>query len=149
MRSALQYEGKRVIVTGAAAGIGAATAQLLIELGAEVHVIADAKPAYTGYASASVCVDDAQVAETVQKIGHVVNALFACAGPISVATVAPLMLDDSAIVSIGSRAEASVRSNAVVPNDATEEDVAWALVFLNSARAAAIDGATLVLSRRR
>jgi NAD(P)-dependent dehydrogenase (short-subunit alcohol dehydrogenase family) len=39
----LGYEGKRAVVTGAASGMGAATAGLLIELGAEVIAV-DVKP---------------------------------------------------------------------------------------------------------
>ena len=34
MKDVLGYEGKRVIVSGAASGMGAATAELLVELGA-------------------------------------------------------------------------------------------------------------------
>jgi NAD(P)-dependent dehydrogenase (short-subunit alcohol dehydrogenase family) len=37
MKDVLGYSGKRVIVTGAASGMGAATTELLVELGAEVH----------------------------------------------------------------------------------------------------------------
>ena len=40
----LQYSGKRVVVTGAASGMGAATAEILVELGAEVHAIDVKKP---------------------------------------------------------------------------------------------------------
>ena len=43
-----RYEGKRVIVSGAASGMGAATAELLVELGAEVHAIDIKKPEVTG-----------------------------------------------------------------------------------------------------
>ncbi|MET1002298.1 MAG: 3-alpha-hydroxysteroid dehydrogenase, partial [Acidimicrobiia bacterium] len=39
MRDVLGYEGKRVIVTGAASGTGAATAMILVDLGVEVHAI--------------------------------------------------------------------------------------------------------------
>ena len=51
MNDVLQYEGKRVIVTGAASGMGAATAEILVELGAEVHAIDIKKPEVTGLAS--------------------------------------------------------------------------------------------------
>ena len=37
MDDVLGYEGKKVLVTGAASGMGAATASILSELGAEVH----------------------------------------------------------------------------------------------------------------
>jgi NAD(P)-dependent dehydrogenase (short-subunit alcohol dehydrogenase family) len=82
INSALQYEGKRVIVTGAASGMGAATAHLLVELGAEVHTIDIKKPEISGIASFSECDlrDPTQIDETARKIGKVVNALFNCAG---------------------------------------------------------------------
>ena len=37
MDDVLRYEGTRALVTGAASGMGAATASILAELGAEVH----------------------------------------------------------------------------------------------------------------
>jgi len=82
VKDVLQYEGKRVIVTGAASGMGAATAQILVDLGAEVHAIDIRKPDVTGLASYTECDlrDPAQIAETIRKIGKIVNALFNCAG---------------------------------------------------------------------
>jgi len=78
----LQYEGKRVIVTGAASGMGAATAQILVDLGAEVHAIDIKKPDVTGLASYTQCDlrEPAQIDDAVKKIGKIVNALFNCAG---------------------------------------------------------------------
>jgi NAD(P)-dependent dehydrogenase (short-subunit alcohol dehydrogenase family) len=82
MPSALQYEGKRVIVTGAASGMGAATAEILVELGAEVHAVDIKKPEVTGLASYTECdlSQPEQIDATIAKIGSVVNALFNCAG---------------------------------------------------------------------
>jgi NAD(P)-dependent dehydrogenase (short-subunit alcohol dehydrogenase family) len=82
MRDVLQYEGKRVIVTGAASGMGAATAQILVELGAEVHTIDIKKPAVTGLASftRTDLREPTQIEDAVGKIGKIVNALFNCAG---------------------------------------------------------------------
>ena len=39
MKDALGYEGKTVVMTGAASGMGAAAAHLLVDLGAEVHAL--------------------------------------------------------------------------------------------------------------
>jgi NAD(P)-dependent dehydrogenase (short-subunit alcohol dehydrogenase family) len=39
MRDLFGYQGKRVVITGAASGMGQATAQLLVELGAEVYAL--------------------------------------------------------------------------------------------------------------
>ena len=124
MKDVLQYEGKRVIVTGAASGMGAATAQILVDLGAEVHTIDIKKPEVTGLASFSQCDlrDPEQIDETIAKIGKIVNGLFNCAGlPNTFANldvmlvnfcglrqlteaVIPLMVEGSSIASIASTA---------------------------------------------
>jgi NAD(P)-dependent dehydrogenase (short-subunit alcohol dehydrogenase family) len=124
MKDVLQYEGKRVIVTGAASGMGAATAEILVELGAEVHAIDIKKPAVTGLASFSQVDlrEPEQIDDAVAKIGKIVNALFNCAGLPNTfpnldvmlvnfcglravtEAVVPLMIDGSAIASIASSA---------------------------------------------
>ena len=124
MPDALLYEGKRVIVTGAASGMGAATAQILVELGAEVHAIDIKKPDLTGLASYTECDlrDPSQIDDSVKKIGKIVNALFNCAGLPNTfpnldvmlvnfcglrhltEAVIPNMLEGSAIASIASTA---------------------------------------------
>ena len=82
MKDVLGYEGKRVIVSGAASGMGAATTELLVELGAEVHAIDIKKPDLTGLASFTETDlrEPEQIDAAVAKIGKVVNALFNCAG---------------------------------------------------------------------
>jgi NAD(P)-dependent dehydrogenase (short-subunit alcohol dehydrogenase family) len=124
VKDVLQYEGKRVIVTGAASGMGAATAQILVDLGAEVHTIDIKKPEVTGLASFTECDlrEPDRIAETVAKIGKIVNALFNCAGLPNTfpnldvmlvnfcglreltEAVIPLMVEGSAIASIASTA---------------------------------------------
>jgi NAD(P)-dependent dehydrogenase (short-subunit alcohol dehydrogenase family) len=124
MPDVLGYEGKRVIVTGAASGMGAATAQILVDLGAEVHAIDIKKPEVTGLASFSQTDlrEPEQIDDTVAKIGKVVNGLFNCAGlpntfaPLDVMLVnfcglrevtervIPLMTEGAAIASIASTA---------------------------------------------
>ena len=124
MPDVLRYEGKRVIVTGAASGMGEATARILVDLGVEVHAIDIKKPEVTGLASFSRCDlrEPAQIEDTIGKIGSIVNALFNCAGlpntfpnldvmlvnfcglrALTEATV-PLMIEGSAIASIASTA---------------------------------------------
>jgi NAD(P)-dependent dehydrogenase (short-subunit alcohol dehydrogenase family) len=82
MQDVLGYAGKRVIVSGAASGMGAATTELLVELGAEVHAIDIKKPEIAGLASFTETDlrDPAQIEAAVAKIGAIVNALFNCAG---------------------------------------------------------------------
>lgn len=82
MTDVLQYSGKRVIVTGAASGMGAATTAILVDLGAEVHAIDVKRPDATGLASFTECDlrDPAQIDAAVDRIGAVINALFNCAG---------------------------------------------------------------------
>jgi NAD(P)-dependent dehydrogenase (short-subunit alcohol dehydrogenase family) len=82
MDDVLGYSGKRVIVSGAASGMGAATATLLVDLGAEVHTIDIKKPDIAGLASFTETDlrDPAQIDRAVDKIGAVVNGLFNCAG---------------------------------------------------------------------
>jgi len=124
MADVLRYEGKRVIVTGAASGMGAATAQILVDLGAEVHAVDIKKPEVTGLASYSECDlrEPEQIDATIAKIGKIVNALFNCAGlpntfaPLDVMLVnfcglrqlteqvIPHMIEGSAIASIASTA---------------------------------------------
>lgn len=86
LRRALSYDGKRVVVTGAASGIGAATAELLVGLGAEVHA-ADIREPASGAAVPGIArrhvVDlaaDEQVADFARAVGGEVHALFNCAG---------------------------------------------------------------------
>jgi NAD(P)-dependent dehydrogenase (short-subunit alcohol dehydrogenase family) len=120
----LQYEGKRVIVTGAASGMGAATAQILVDLGAEVHTIDIKKPDLAGLASFTECDlrEPAQIGDAINKIGKIVNGLFNCAGlpntfaPLDVMlvnfcglrqlteAVIPNMIEGSAIACIASTA---------------------------------------------
>jgi NAD(P)-dependent dehydrogenase (short-subunit alcohol dehydrogenase family) len=81
MQDVLGYSGKRVVVTGAASGMGEATARLLVDLGAEVHAL-DVKPVKVGVAQALGCdlskrdSIDAAVAQLPARV----DALFCCAG---------------------------------------------------------------------
>jgi NAD(P)-dependent dehydrogenase (short-subunit alcohol dehydrogenase family) len=77
----LQYEGKRVVVTGCASGMGAATAQILVDLGAEV-VGLDVKPTEVPVKSfIEVDLRDrASIDDAVSKIDGPVHGVFSVAG---------------------------------------------------------------------
>src|SRR6267154_1604495 len=103
MSDVLQYEGKRVIVTGAASGMGAATAEILVELGAEVHAIDIKQPEVTGLASFSQVDlrDPNQIEDAAAKIGKIVNF---CGLRAVTEAVVPSMVEGSAIACIASSA---------------------------------------------
>jgi NAD(P)-dependent dehydrogenase (short-subunit alcohol dehydrogenase family) len=111
--------------------MGAATAGLLVELGAEVHTLDVKKPDITGLASYTECDlrEPEQIEAAVERIGKVVNALFNCAGLPSMCPeldvmlvnfcgvrhlterVVPNLLEGGAIVSIASTAGSGWRQN--------------------------------------
>ena len=115
------YRYKRVIVNGCFSGMGEATAQLLLEAGAEVHGL-DYKETQLKLASFTSLDlrDPASIDTAVARIGGKVDALFNCAGvahtfpPLDVMKVnfvgtryltecvVPLMSTGSAIASISS-----------------------------------------------
>ena len=76
-----RYVGTRVILSGAAAGAGPATAELLVAWGAEVHTIDATKPEVRGLASFTECDvrDPEQVDAAVERIGKYVHLLVNCA----------------------------------------------------------------------
>jgi NAD(P)-dependent dehydrogenase (short-subunit alcohol dehydrogenase family) len=82
LTAALRYDGKRVIVTGAASGIGAATTELLVGLGAEVHAVDLRETPVAGVAANHVVdlAEDDQILDLVNAVGGEINSLFNCAG---------------------------------------------------------------------
>jgi NAD(P)-dependent dehydrogenase (short-subunit alcohol dehydrogenase family) len=81
MDDVLGYEGKRVVVAGAATGMGAATVGILLDLGAEVTTL-DVKPV-TAPVKVALDVDlrdRASVDAAVVALDAPVDALFSCAG---------------------------------------------------------------------
>ncbi len=81
MRDILGYQGKAVVVSGAATGMGAAVARTLVELGAEVHAL-DVHPVEAKVAQ-TIQVDlreRASIDAAVAKLPAHVDRLFNCAG---------------------------------------------------------------------
>src|SRR6185369_5768513 len=78
---ALVYAGKHVVVSGAASGMGQATAHILVDLGAEVTAL-DIKPTTAPVARAlEIDLRDRAVIEQVAaQIDGPVDGLFSCAG---------------------------------------------------------------------
>src|SRR3954452_327699 len=81
MDDVLGYEGAAVVVTGAASGMGAATAQILVDLGAEVTAI-DIKPTDVPVARfLEVDLRDrVAIEEAAASVEGELQALFSCAG---------------------------------------------------------------------
>jgi NAD(P)-dependent dehydrogenase (short-subunit alcohol dehydrogenase family) len=81
MTTPFRYEGRRVLLTGSASGVGAATLAMLAEAGAEIHAL-DLKP--TGGPVASFTEtnmgDPAAIDAAVAKIGGPIHGLFNVAG---------------------------------------------------------------------
>ncbi len=77
------YEGKRVLVTGGGSGMGEATAQILGDLGAEVHILDVRKPTVPNAAFHETDLADPKaIDETVAAVtkGGKLDRLFNCAG---------------------------------------------------------------------
>ncbi len=81
MHDPLLYEGKRVVVTGCASGMGEAVATILVELGAEVIGL-DVKPtnvAVKTYIQVDLK-DKASIDAAVSEIGAGIDSIFSIAG---------------------------------------------------------------------
>ncbi|MCD9624081.1 SDR family oxidoreductase [Rhabdothermincola salaria] len=76
-----RYDGKRALVVGGATGMGAATAQLVKDLGAEVVVMDHAPVELDGVTAISLDLRDrAGIDAAVDECGGRIDALFSCAG---------------------------------------------------------------------
>ena len=87
----LSYAGRHVVVTGAASGIGEATARLLESLGAEVHAL-DRVPSSVGHDHQADLRDPASIERAIAEIGGPIHALFNSAGVGTEVTAAELLL---------------------------------------------------------
>ncbi len=78
---AFDYKGKRALVVGGATGMGAATAELAQDAGAEVVIMDIAEPSLAGAKFIQVnLADKASIDQALGQVGGPVNALFSCAG---------------------------------------------------------------------
>ena len=78
---AFRYDGKRAVVVGGASGMGAATAELLQDAGADVVVMDYASVTLSGADAVHVNLADREsIDAAVDECGGPVDALFSCAG---------------------------------------------------------------------
>jgi NAD(P)-dependent dehydrogenase (short-subunit alcohol dehydrogenase family) len=78
---AFRYDGKRALVVGGATGMGAAVAELVQDLGAEVVVMDFAPVTLAGAKAISLDLrDKAGIEAALDECGGPIHALFACAG---------------------------------------------------------------------
>jgi NAD(P)-dependent dehydrogenase (short-subunit alcohol dehydrogenase family) len=78
---AFRFDGKRALVVGGATGMGAATAALVQDLGADVVVMDLAEVTLPGVESIGVDMSDrASIDAALEKVEAPIDALFCCAG---------------------------------------------------------------------
>ena len=78
---AFNYKGKRALVVGGATGMGAATAELAQDAGAEVVIMDIAEPALAGAKFIKVnLADKKSIDDALDQVGGPVHSLFSCAG---------------------------------------------------------------------
>ena len=78
---AFSYKGKRALVVGGATGMGAATAELVLDAGAEVVIMDIAEPTLKGARFVKVNLSDkGSIDGALDQLGGPVHALFSCAG---------------------------------------------------------------------
>jgi NAD(P)-dependent dehydrogenase (short-subunit alcohol dehydrogenase family) len=81
MNDILGYEGRSVVITGAASGMGQAAAQLLVDLGARVHALDIAHVSVPVEQSLKVDMKDAaSINAALSELPDEICALFNCAG---------------------------------------------------------------------
>src|SRR3954465_2412725 len=78
---AFSFKGKRALVVGGATGMGAATAELVQDAGAEVIVMDRAEITLGGGKAISLALSDkSSIDAAIDECGGPVHALFSCAG---------------------------------------------------------------------
>src|SRR4051794_26146318 len=81
MRNLINYEGKKVVVTGAASGMGEKTAELLIDLGAEVYALDIKEPKLPVKAYIPINLAEKQsIDQAVQQLPEEIDCIMNCAG---------------------------------------------------------------------
>ncbi|MEH6586694.1 MAG: SDR family oxidoreductase [Halioglobus sp.] len=162
MNDILGYQGQKVVITGAASGMGQAAAGLLVELGAEVYAL-DIAPVNTPVVKAIQLdmKDPDSIDAAVALLPQQVDALFNCAGVPSppftaqdtllinfvglrylTESLLPRVIDGGAIVSIASTAGMAWRPKLAAVQDflALDNSFAAALQWMSANVDACADG---------
>jgi len=81
MFNSFRYDGKHALVVGGATGMGAATAQVALDAGAQVTVMDRADVTVEGVKAINLDLSDpSSIDAAVEQCGGPVNVLFSCAG---------------------------------------------------------------------
>ncbi|HXW34781.1 MAG TPA: SDR family oxidoreductase [Acidimicrobiales bacterium] len=81
MFNAFRYEGKHAVVVGGATGMGAATARLALDAGAQVTVMDRAEITLQGVKAVHIdLADPSSIDAAIDQCGGPIDALFSCAG---------------------------------------------------------------------
>ena len=81
MNDVLGYQGKNVVITGAASGMGQAAAQLLVDAGAQVYALDIAEVSVAVSTAIKVDMKDAATIDAaLEQVPQEIYALFNCAG---------------------------------------------------------------------
>lgn len=81
LSDAFRFDGKRAVVVGGATGMGAAAAELLVDLGAEVTVMDFADVTLAGVKAVKLNLADRDsIDAAIDQIGGPIDALLSCAG---------------------------------------------------------------------
>lgn len=81
MDNVLNYQGKKVVVTGAASGMGEVTAKLLIEQGAEVYALDINEPNFPVKQFIKINLGDKEsIDQAVSQLPEKIDRIFSVAG---------------------------------------------------------------------
>lgn len=81
MNNFINYEGKKVVVTGAASGMGEAATKLLLELGAEVYALDIQEPKLEVHKYIKINLGDKEsIDNALKQLPEKIDTIFNCAG---------------------------------------------------------------------
>ncbi|MGL5839253.1 MAG: coniferyl-alcohol dehydrogenase [Sphingorhabdus sp.] len=129
MKNVLGYEGKSVIVTGAASGMGAAAIEILRDLGARVHALDIQAVNASGLASThqTDLSDPASIDAAVAAVGPV-DVLLNCAGlPTTAPPVKVILVNYAGLRHLTEKVAATMAPGAAIVSIASVAGMGWQL----------------------